>query len=1045
MNLIDKIHRENTDIASKEKERKDLELISNNEKILLEKYKNINNFDKAIKWIKYWIKPNSIRRPLYIRILNDLINRNPRLISLKDVECQILQTTKSFKKEEISSSFDVRRAELVRINGHIVAVIWGILFQEEAAKIRDNIHDDISNIREDISNRRKTREQARTAKNIEKAINNADTFWLENFFWEEDIRLIKKYLGELSNDPNAKEAFIKTLAQQKSQSEAVDIQSIYNGIDTKDNVNQAKKDVKEEAVNVTKNVDEHAKMKFRKLNKNGKLEPRRWKGEWEGSEIEDSKNKWTTNADSNNLDEKDVNLREYLTSWSVIDTEIWSEWITLKQAFLIKNKDWLKSLKEITDEELDNKYNEWENNRLNNIKQILNYDDLLDYATRKQIEFANFDLITTQNFWEWIKSHPHLNNKDDKEAQSIRKFLSFTQWELVWELVMNVDMNTKDWLKLLQTLSLSTAKWRRLFDMDHLTWEWNAETQYFLEIALKDQIFQKSDITWNYSKKIHEILNSYPHLDTSYLYQDFHTLSEVQNREVEYLKDPDAFWQSQTIEWPREFVWISDSWYKNSYKLEEQSFLNSHMQSFNGKLAEFLNLQQIKEWYPIDETAKTKMKQIWNTIPLEQINTIYNLFASKPEEQEKFNNFLKDNNLPGIDINDISLKKLVLEQDFSFNPIAKYCYERVWISCQNEIVSESWKTLQYLSDKTWDTALNIKNKVLEYFLPGISIRPEKAENGIFYFRDENNLDTLYSFNPENWEISQQGNISLEDEWIISFKSWWSKGNLLQKIQWFQNIVDFDLLDVLPDKNPKNMEELENEILNKIQSKITVEKVADTSVVTKELLKLKNERNVCQNSIVWDLKQLLNIEDNYLYETSWENYKIFYNLLKTFERINIEYPNDNKPLISMKLLLDKICDSTSSFTLLKPSLLENNWDPAEESPQENTNWEIQNQQKIARGPHIIKNLINPNTQLFDLNLINDLANNSEFDQHLAERKYDRVIAEIQKNRELKIAKQDYEKEIAKLYSNTRDELHWLNEDVELFANISSLENEGDFLS
>jgi hypothetical protein len=45
--------------------------------------------------------------------------------------------------------------------------------------------------------------------------------------------------------------------------------------------------------------------------------------------------------------------------------------------------------------------------------------------------------------------------------------------------------------------------------------------------------------------------------------------------------------------------------------------------------------------------------------------------------------------------------------------------------------------------------LNIKNKVLEFFLPGISIRSEKAGNGIFYFRDENNLDTLYSFNPEN--------------------------------------------------------------------------------------------------------------------------------------------------------------------------------------------------------------------------------------------------------------------------------------------------------
>jgi hypothetical protein len=83
------------------------------------------------------------------------------------------------------------------------------------------------------------------------------------------------------------------------------------------------------------------------------------------------------------------------------------------------------------------------------------------------------------------------------------------------------------------------------------------------------------------------------------------------------------------------------------------------------------------------------MEQIWNTIPLEQINGIYTQFASNPEEQEKFQDFLNENNLQSIDINDISLKNLVLNQNLSFNPIAKYCYERVWISCQNEIVSES--------------------------------------------------------------------------------------------------------------------------------------------------------------------------------------------------------------------------------------------------------------------------------------------------------------------------------------------------------------------
>ena len=1040
---------------AKEQERKDFELISKDEKILFDKYKNIKNFDKAIKWIRYWIKLNSFWRSLYSRILTDLIRKNPRLISLKDLKNQVLQSTKFFKETYITSALDVRHVELRRINGHIVAVMWGIAFQEKIARNSNDKDENTRSIDETTGSieesAKKINEAAEATQEtyetwvrttITNAIqkydktNSLNTLrdWLNQIFWEKDVRNLKECLDKLSNDRETRQQFIDQVIKQRTLSKSVFINLICDNIITKKKNYDLKRVFRDRA---TDNV--HGRYKKRNDNQ---LKVAKWE---EGKT--DSKDKWTPHKDLVYLDEKDENLKDYLTSWSMRDTEVWSEWLTLKQAFLLQNKKWLEKLTELTDEELEKKYNEWNNNRLKNIEQVLNNSDLSIYVARKQLEFADFDLTTTQNLGEWRERHPGIDNGEDQQSENIIKFLGYTQWELIWELVMRKDMSTKEWLKLLQTLSMSTAKGSRLFDDYHLTWEWNAETQYFLENALKDPAFQKSDVTWNYSKKILEILNSHPHLDTSYLAQDFQTLSEVQNREVEYLNNPDAFWQSQTIEWPREFVWISDLWNWSSYKLEEQSFLNSHMQEFNGKLAEFLKLPQIREWDSIDDTSRIKMEQIWNTIPLDQINAIYNLFASKPEEQEKFNNFLKENNLPNIDINDVSLKRSVLEQDYSFNPIAKYCYERIWFSCQNEIISESWKTLQYLSDKTWDTALNIKNKVLEFFLPWISIRPEKAENGIFYFRDENNLDTLYSFNPENWEISQQGNISLEDEGIISFRSWWSKGNLLQKIQWFQNIVDIDLLDILPDKNPGNMEELENQILNKIQSKIAVEKVADTSVVNKELLRLKNERNVCYNGIVWDLKQLLNIEDDYLYETSWENYEIFFNLLKTFERIDIEYPNDNKPLNSMKLLLDKICDSTESFTLLKPSLLENNreWDASEEISHENTDWEIEHSQKVSRGPHIIKNLIDPNTQLFDINLINDLAYNGEIDQYLAERKYDRIIAEIQKNKELKIAEQEYEKEVAQLHNSTRDELHWLNEDIELFANISALENEGDFLS
>ena len=752
-----------------------------------------------------------------------------------------------------------------------------------------------------------------------------------------------------------------------------------------------------------------------------------------------------------NLKDLKIDEAEKLLNWGKMSLES-CKWLNLKELFILEKGF---KIENGCIPHLEEDFQAWNNKRLDNISKLFtpthmelltDSDQLLKASDILSPDFID-KWVNFKKSLEWVPETEWVVYDFETSRDANNELARYTHGEILWEMVSRLDMRDEYPLRLLQTFITAYLKKENIYDTSIITWEWNAETQKFLEDNLNDPEFKKEINYKKYEQAIYKVLSSHHHFDTSSLNSTFESFSEHSKRNKDYWENPESYWRNQTLEWPREFVWISDLWNWSSYKLEEQSFLNSHMQEFNGKLAEFLKLTQIREWDSIDDTSRIKMEQIWNTIPLDQINAIYNLFASKPEEQEKFNNYLKDNNLPNIDINDMSLKRLVLEQDFSFNPIAKYCYERIWISCQNEIISESWKTLQYLSDKTWDTALNIKNKVLEFFLPGISIRPEKAENGIFYFRDENNLDTLYSFNPENWEISQQGNISLEDEGIISFRSWWSKGNLLQKIQWFQNIVDIDLLDILPDKNPKNMEELENEILNKIQSKIAVEKVADTSVVTKELLKLKNERNVCHNGIVWDLKQLLNIEDDYLYETSWENYKIFFNLLKTFERIDIEYPNDNKPLNSMKLLLDKICNSTESFTLLKPSLLENNreWDASEEISQENTDWEIQHSQKVSRGPHIIKNLIDPNTQLFDINLINDLTYNGEIDQYLAERKYDRIIAEIQKNRELKIAKENYEKEIAKLYADTHDELHWLNEDVELFANISALENEGDFLS
>ncbi len=1048
------------DKKEKEAKKQEIESIKIVENSVKEKYKSIPQFNEVIKETKSCITENSKSwRLLYYKILKNLDTLDPQIFkgSILRVIDEIFNIVNANIKEENSKQINDIKSKLTKFKNSL---------KETKEQLEENLY-----------------------QKLKQFSITYDRSLINEYFADFQVKWIEARLKR-SKNPQKMEKGLRSLARLRTHSKIFSfsekqISNLLWASEIISEQDEAKQKMDKKEQGVTQNS--YISLTVREIHKkvedtatsisnntssnynpqqNGQINTNvsqqnktdsNVKAQQNGpspqqnNQIIDDKNQHDEDKKERILDNKEnVTLEKYLLYWETYDNEKTCEWTSLKHAFILKHSDWLK-WKTLSPEELDKKYLNWKNSRLKDIIKLFNKDDIESYAKRKQIKQLNWldseeTGIVLNNMSD---SEQSFDNDVDAEAESLEKFSCYTSWEILWELLLHID-KIPDWFSLLQRFASSTAQGQKLFDEGHITWEWNDETQFLLQKALNDPIFIKADANanWNYSKKINEILKKHePLKDVSYLEKYFQSLSEVQKRETAYWKDPEWYWRAQTLEWPREFVWISDLWNWSSYKLEEQSFLNSHMQEFNGKLTEFLKIPQLKEWNPINETAKTKMEQIWKTIPLEQINAIYNLFASKPEEQEKFNNFLKENNLPNIDINDVSLKRSVLEQDYSFNPIAKYCYERIWISCQNEIISESWKTLQYLSDKTWDTALNIKNKVLEFFLPWISIRPEKAENGIFYFRDENNLDTLYSFNPENWEISQQGNISLEDEGIISFRSWWSKGNLLQKIQWFQNIVDIDLLDILPDKNPGNMEELENQILNKIQSKIAVEKVADTSVVNKELLRLKNERNVCYNGIVWDLKQLLNIEDDYLYETSWENYKIFFNLLKTFERIDIEYPNDNKPLNSMKLLLDKICDSTESFTLLKPSLLENNreWDASEEISQENTDWEIQHSQKVSRGPHIIKNLIDPNTQLFDINLINDLAYNGEIDQYLAERKYDRIIAVIQKNKELKIAEQEYEKEVAQLYNSTRDELHWLNEDIELFANINSLENEGYFLS
>jgi len=261
------------------------------------------------------------------------------------------------------------------------------------------------------------------------------------------------------------------------------------------------------------------------------------------------------------------------------------------------------------------------------------------------------------------------------------------------------------------------------------------------------------------------------------------------------------------------------------------------------------------------------------------------------------------------------------------------------------------------------------------------------------------------------------------------------------------MISFELWDILPDKNADNVDELEKKIAKKIESKINVESVVDTSVVSQTLLKKENEKNVCRDRIVWDIKYLLDIERSELHSGDWEKYKIFRSLVKTFEKIKVENPNDNTPLVIMKDFLDKVYSSASQWSLLKPS---NNWENIEGKgddnfPQEGENWSVENQPQEMWKTILLKNLIDPQTQLFDISLITALNQDKEINDFLAKRDFNNVIWKIAKRKDLQELDKDTDNQISQLTEKTWEELRWLYEETQLLASIDALEKQGDFLS
>ena len=713
---------------------------------------------------------------------------------------------------------------------------------------------------------------------------------------------------------------------------------------------------------------------------------------------------------------KRVDSNAFFKLWIRNDTRKTCRWLSQREIFFQQLKK--QSYKA---EEIDKKFQQRNAERLSNISKLFNFEYIATFTHDQGLNITNLTnqaILNHELFISILWSTDNDNTQEQNNRKDILdEFSPYTKWELIWELLKNID-TIPDWLLMFQILITSFADWDNAFNLEHATWEWNADTLVFLNNLINDPTFKWEPRYQEYASTINKILEEHKDVDYKNTESKFKTLTEDQKLLEEYWSNPEAFWKKQTIEWRREFEWIPAAqlveWW--DYKSWEQNFINKNSQYLDSQISE---LFELPTWENLSEKNKDEIEEkrsrIRKLLPTEDLNRIYDDFSKNPEVQERFKKFLEKNNLPAIDLNNYSIKAAILNGNFEGNKYEealKDCYNGIWSMFWNEIMWLTNKALQYLKSESWWAALNIRNDVLKHFLEWISIRPEKENNWIFYFRDENNLDTLYQFDPKTWEIALHDNISNETDWVVDL--WWWSTTPLLTIKWYEWIINsLQVWELLPNSKANNFDELQKNLLNSIKSKITIDWVANIDVVNWKDIQLSNKKITCKNELVWDFKFLLWVEASKVTKEEWINYTLFNSLANTFKK------NDSTPsqLITMRDFFYKVCESVNAWNPVKANILQwikNNEDEKknEQEPDENLwNWKAD----------FIMKFIDSQTKTFNIDLMEQLLNDPEFQTELNKSNFANLLRVVDKWKELYNLKIQKNKDINNLCLGFKKEL------------------------
>ena len=503
----------------------------------------------------------------------------------------------------------------------------------------------------------------------------------------------------------------------------------------------------------------------------------------------------------------------------------------------------------LTDDDLNVMYENWSKKRLTELRSWLSYSNLELFSFNYQKNFlSNWE--NTKKKTDFLKKfESSLKNKN--AVENVDLFYGYSLAEIVWELILNVNLNSSEWLKSVQLLASLFVVEDKPFEIkvDGLYWP---QTWTFFDMLLNNPDFVNSTNWKEYEKKIRAFLKWRKSFKGRYknLYGSF---SDVSARMEQYTKDPVNYWKQQSV-YSEHFVWVEAS--KTPYPSvdsmtkTDESFISRNRNSvLDGELSDLFDAR-----WKSPEQVKEITERLQSLMPKEDLKRYLTEFLKNEKVRNEFSRLFK---LPPTTLDDFNLVATIINdrwwQPWTEN-IRNWITSWMWTSVGDDLTSLSIDIQSYIREQCGLSALSVRTKFLEWvFWEWTTFEPvdrdvKKDPSDLdypVYFRDKNNPSMVYEYCPNTWDIFAE-KYYWSSNWALTFWKWreWQAPMKIHTMK--ANFSDFmkniSVLDLLPEERAETRMSLKDTIAKNIESHMDYSVESDESATMRaknDLMRLKN--------------------------------------------------------------------------------------------------------------------------------------------------------------------------------------------------------------